>query len=209
MTVAPSIPPLPSQQKYGVIYADPPWSFRTWSAKGTGRSAVSHYDCMDFAAIASLPIANLAADDCALLLWATDPMLPRALDLIDAWGFTYKTVGFTWAKTNEKSATYFTGMGYWTRSNPEQCLLATRGKPVRQAKNVPQLVVAPRREHSRKPDEVAERIERLLPGPYIELFARRTRQGWDSWGDQASLFNGGTVSTRRQPSNLNKLPLSA
>jgi N6-adenosine-specific RNA methylase IME4 len=194
--------PFPSCQKYGVIYADPPWSFRTWSNKGTGRSAVSHYDCMDFTDIAALPVASIAADDCTLLLWATDPLLPKALELIDAWGFTYKTVGFTWAKTNAKSEGYFTGMGYWTRSNPEMCLLATRGKPARSVKDVRQLVVAPRREYSRKPDEVAERIVRLLAGPYIELFARTARRGWDSWGDQASLFDGGPVSTRRQPSNL-------
>jgi N6-adenosine-specific RNA methylase IME4 len=209
MTAQPTILPLPSHQKYSVIYADPPWSFRTWSDKGTGRSAVSHYDCMDFTDIAALPVASIAADDCALLLWATDPLLPKALELIEAWGFTYKTVGFTWAKTNAKSEGYFTGMGYWTRSNPEMCLLATRGKPVRLDKSVPQLVVAPRREHSRKPDEVRDRIERLLPGPRIELFARTTRHGWDSWGDQASLFDGGSVSTRRQPSNVNKLPLPA
>jgi N6-adenosine-specific RNA methylase IME4 len=110
-----------------VIYADPPWSFRTWSPKGTGRSAVSHYDCMDLKSIAALPVANLAADNCTLLLWVTDPMLPRAFELITAWGFKYCTVGFTWVKTNSKSPGFFTGMGYWTRSNPEQCLLATRG----------------------------------------------------------------------------------
>src|SRR5215467_11422516 len=80
--------------KYGVIYADPPWSFRNWSAKGTGRNAVSHYDCLDFAALAGLPISDFAAEDCALFVWATDPLLPRAFDLIHAWGFEYKTVGF-------------------------------------------------------------------------------------------------------------------
>src|SRR5262245_66281291 len=78
---------LSNGRRYGVIYADPPWSFRTWSSKGTGRSAISHYDCLDFPALAVLPIAELAADDCVLFLWATDPFLPRALELIEAWNF--------------------------------------------------------------------------------------------------------------------------
>src|SRR5262249_53701782 len=124
---------------YSVIYADPPWNFRTWSAKGTGRGAVSHYDCLSFEALAALPVSQLAAPDCALFLWATDPMLPRAFELIRAWGFEYKTVGFYWVKLNAKAKTadsYFTGLGYWTRANPEQCLLATRGSPKRLAKNV-------------------------------------------------------------------------
>ncbi len=191
--------------RYGAIYADPPWHFRNWSAKGTGRNAVSHYDCLDFATLASLPIAQLAADDCALFLWATDPLLPRALDLIRAWGFEYKTVGFYWVKLNtaaKHEADFFTGLGYWTRANPEQCLLATRGKPPRKAKDVRRLIVERRREHSRKPDDVRNRIERLVDGPYLELFARETKLGWHCWGDQAGLFDRGAVETRRQPYQL-------
>jgi N6-adenosine-specific RNA methylase IME4 len=191
------------QRKYGVIYADPPWSFRNWSAKGTGRNAVSHYDCFDADKLAALPIADLAASDCALFLWAVDPLLHRALDLIRAWGFEYKTVGFTWVKLNAKpkhGADFFTGLGYWTRANPEQCLIATRGKPARLAKDVRRLVVESRREHSRKPDCVRDRIERLVAGPYLELFARETKTGWDCWGDQVGLFDQGPVVTRRQPS---------
>jgi N6-adenosine-specific RNA methylase IME4 len=193
------------QTKYRVIYADPPWSFRNWSAKGTGRNAVSHYDCMDLETLAALPINDLAADDSVLFLWATDPMLPRAFELIDAWGFELKTVGFYWVKLNRAakgSSDYFTGLGYWTRGNPEQCLLATRGKPQRRSKSVRRLVVERRREHSRKPDEVRDRIEKLVPGPYIELFARETKPGWDCWGDQVALFDHGTTRTRRQPSSL-------
>ena len=191
--------------RYAAIYADPPWSFRNWSAKGTGRNAVSHYDCLDFSALTALPLASLAADDCALFLWTTDPLLPRALDLIQAWGFEYKTVAFYWVKLNAKpkhEADFFTGLGYWTRANPEQCLLATRGKPPRQAKDVRRLIVEKRREHSRKPDSVREKIERLVQGPYLELFARETKPGWDCWGDQAGLFDHGTLTTRRQPSRL-------
>src|SRR5262249_36261512 len=130
----------------GAIYADPPWSFRNWSAKGTGRNAVSHYDCLDFASLAALPVANIAAPDCVLFLWATDPLLPQAFELIRAWGFDYKTVGFYWLKQNSKSAdSYFTGLGYWTRGNPEQCLLATRGSPKRCSKAVRKLVIDKRR----------------------------------------------------------------
>lgn len=191
--------------KYGAIYADPPWSFRNWSDKGTGRNAISHYDCLDRQTLASLPVADLAAEDCVLFLWVTDPMLPDAFELIKAWGFTFKTVGFYWVKLNAASKNntdYFTGLGYWTRANPEQCLLATRGKPRRQAKNVRRLVVDRRREHSRKPDCIRERIERLVDGPYLELFARETKPGWECWGDQITLFNQVSVSTRRQPSSL-------
>lgn len=189
-------------KKYGVIYADPPWSFKTWSAKGTGRGAVSHYDCMSFSTLAALPVSELAADDCALFLWVVDPMLDKAFELIQAWGFQYKTVGFYWVKQNMKSDGFFTGLGYWTRANPEQCLLATKGKPIRLARDVPRLIVAPRREHSRKPDQVRGRIERLVGGPYLELFVRETHSGWDGWGNQIGLFDSGSVETRRQPSNL-------
>jgi len=191
--------------KYAVIYADPPWQFYTWSAKGTGRSAVSHYRCADVEALAALPVGDFAAHDSVLLLWAPDPLLPRALDLIRAWGFEYKTVGFYWVKLNASAkheADFFTGLGYWTRANPEQCLLATRGKPTRKAKDVRRLAVERRREHSRKPDCIRDRIERLVDGPYLELFARETKKGWDCWGDQVGLFDMGTARTRRQPSRL-------
>ena len=107
-----------------------------------------------------------------------------------------------WVKQNKASEGFFTGLGYWTRANPEQCLLATRGKPGRLAKDVRRLVVAPRREHSRKPDQIRELIERLVQGPYLELFARETKPGWDCWGNQVGIFDAGEVNTRRQPSRL-------
>jgi N6-adenosine-specific RNA methylase IME4 len=166
---------------------------------------VSHYDCLDFSVLAALPVADLAANNCALFLWVPDPMLPRAIELIKAWAFEYKTVAFHWVKLNSKAkhqADYFTGMGYWTRANPELCLLATRGKPARLAKDVRRLVVDRRREHSRKPDCVRQQIERLVAGPYLELFARESKPGWECWGDEAGLFDNGSVATRRQPSRL-------
>jgi N6-adenosine-specific RNA methylase IME4 len=202
--------PFSKQHKYGAIYADPPWSFRNWSAKGTGRNAVSHYECLDFSKIAELPIADFAADNCALFLWAADPLLPRAMELIRSWGFEYKTVAFYWVKLNSAAkheTDYFTGLGYWTRANPEQCLLATRGKPMRRAKDVKRLVVEKRREHSRKRDCVRDRIERLVGSPYLELFARETKANWDSLGNQNGLFDQGTVPTRHQPSRLVDTPM--
>ncbi len=203
------MPSSPPQSEYRVIYADPPWSFATYSDKGKGRSAQAHYDCLGMDDLCKIPVREWAARNCALFLWTTDPLLPQALQLIEAWGFTYKTVGFYWAKLNRSAPRkrfaekdFFTGLGFWTRANVEQCLLATRGKPKREAKDVRRLVIAPRREHSRKPEEVYGRIERLLGGPYLELFARGTRPGWDSWGDQSGLFDTGPVETRRFPSDL-------
>ena len=201
--------------KYSVVYADPAWAFKTWSEKGTGRGAVAHYRVSPFEALSTMDIAQYAAKDCALFLWTTDTHLPQALKLIEVWGFRYSTVAFTWAKTakhadlnalaaNTTKDFPFSG-GYWTRANPEQCLLATRGHPKRVAANISQLLIAPRREHSRKPDEIYDRIERLISrGPYVELFARRTPPaGWDAKeSDELGLFDHGPVKTRNRPSNL-------
>ena len=143
-----------------------------------------------------------------LLLWTTDPLLDKALDVIRAWGFTYKTVGFCWAKLNKSPALlynekdFFTGLGFWTRANPELCLLATRGHPRRRSRSVRKLIVSPRREHSRKPDEAYERIEALCEGPYLEMFARAPRPGWDGWGNQSEGFADGAFPARRWPANL-------
>ncbi|WP_431860206.1 MT-A70 family methyltransferase [Azospirillum sp.] len=178
---------LPPAKRYGVIYADPPWRFKNYSKKGEGRNANRHYACMSIADIKALPVTALAADDCVLLMWATDPLLERAFEVIKAWGFTYKTVGFYWTKTNADGSP-FMGSGYWTRANPEQCLLATRGRPKRLSKGVRRWITAPVREHSRKPDEVYGRIERLVGGPYVELFSRSGAAGWDAWGDQVGKY---------------------
>jgi N6-adenosine-specific RNA methylase IME4 len=176
--------PVP-ERKYSVIYADPPWSYEVWSGAGKDRAAENHYPTMDLDAIKALPVERLAAEDCALFLWAVMPQLPEAIEVLRAWGFEYKTCAFVWVKTTQDGERPATGMGYWTRSNAEICLLATKGAPMRMAADVHQVVQTPRMEHSRKPDEVAERIERLVPGPYIELFSRRAREGWDAWGNQA------------------------
>lgn len=168
----------------GVIYVDPPWTFRTYSGKGKQRSAERHYDVMSLDEIQAMPVAQLAAKDCALLLWGVCPELPGALEVIKQWGFEYSTVAFTWVKQNRSGEGLFTGMGYHTRSNVELCLLGLRGSPERLAKDVHQVVMTPVGEHSVKPEEVRRRIKRLYPGPYLELFARRPVDGWTVWGNE-------------------------
>jgi N6-adenosine-specific RNA methylase IME4 len=175
-------------KRFGVIYADPPWSFEVYTGKDKQRSAERYYDTMSLDDIKALPVNNLAAEDCALFLWAVNPELPGALDVIRSWGFEYKTVGFTWVKQNRGGEGLFMGLGYWTRANAESCLLATRGSPPRMAKDVPQVVMAPLAEHSHKPEEIRRRIERLVPGPYLELFARRAVEGWTVWGNEIRGF---------------------
>jgi N6-adenosine-specific RNA methylase IME4 len=182
--------------KYGVILADPPWSFEVWSKDtGNGRSAESHYSTMTMRQIARLPVDELAAKDCVLFMWACWPSIADALRIIESWGFTYKTCGFDWMKADNTQPHFFqdevpaqVGMGYWTRANTEPCLLAIRGKPKRLNADVRMGIIAPRREHSRKPDGIHERIERLVAGPYVELFARQKRPGWDVWGNQTDKF---------------------
>ena len=206
---------------FGCILADPPWRFATFSAKGRGRcpdgplsakaarnlsrqnSPERHYATMTLDEIKALPVQGSAARDCVLLMWAVDPMLPQAIEVGQAWGFTFKTVGFVWAKerrtTSRRGADmsapdhkrFPMGTGYWTRANPELCLLFTRGKPKRVSAAVRKLLIAPRREHSRKPDEQYERIEQLVDGPYLEMFARTARNGWSAWGNQVGKFDVG------------------
>lgn len=170
---------------YSVIYADPAWTFKTYSNKGKGRSAEAHYDCMSLEDIKALPVSDWAAKDCVLLMWITDPMLEKGFEVIKSWGFIFKTVGFYWVKTSKDGIKYPINCGYYSRGNPEQCLLATRGKPKRLNADVRKLIISPRREHSRKPDEIYDRIERLFDGPKLEMFARQSYPGWDAWGLQA------------------------
>lgn len=179
---------------YGAILADPPWHYEVW-AEGSKRNASSKYDLMDSPDISLMPVSDLAAPDCVLFVWITWPKLYDSLDVIKAWGFEYKTCAFAWIKGNNTQPDFFqeetkaqVGMGYWTRANSEVCLLATRGKPKRLNMDVRQAIIAPRREHSRKPDGIHERIERLVAGPYLELFARQKRAGWDCWGNQTDKF---------------------
>ena len=170
--------------QYKVILADPPWSWKAWGKKGEKKSAKKHYSVMEPVDLCGLPVADRAAADAVLFMWCLNSMLGDALKLVDAWGFTYKTAGFVWVKTNRQSGSLFWGLGYHTRQNAELCLLATRGKPKRLSGGVHQVIMSPRREHSRKPDEIYDRIEQLYPGPYLEMFSRTDRDGWDAWGDE-------------------------
>ena len=183
---------------YRAIMVDPPWSFKSWSDKGKNRVpdamvrqkglAERHYKTMSMNDIKNLPVGDLALKDAVLLLWAVDCMLPEAIEMGRHWGFKFKTVAFTWAKTKLDGG-FHMGLGYWTRGNPEQCLLFTRGFPKRQSASVRQLIVSRRQGHSVKPDEAATRVETLLEGPYAELFARSPRDGWDCWGDQLGKYS--------------------
>lgn len=172
--------------KYKIIYADPPWSFRTYSNKGKGRAPERHYNCMTLADIQNLPVEKLADKDAVLFLWVTYPLLQEGLDTIKRWGFTYKTCAFSWIKKNKSKDSLFQGLGFYTRANNEICLLATRGKPLKRiSHSVQQVVVSKIREHSRKPDEVLERIVQLFGDlPRIDLFARQQYDGWTCVGNQ-------------------------
>lgn len=179
-------------KRFGSIGSDPQWKFLTRSAAGEGRSANIHYKTEEVDRIKDLPVGELLADDGAFYMWMVDWCPQDALDLLSHWGLRHVTTAFTWVKTNgddtdlnvwEKS-TWHLGQGYWSRANPEQCWLATKGNPKRLYADVRQLIVAPVMEHSRKPDEWLDRIERLTEGDYLELQARRPRKGWTSWGDE-------------------------
>ena len=142
---------------------------------------------MSIEELCALPVADLAAPDSALFLWATFPQLPEALRLIEAWGFTYKSVAFVWLKKNKKADSWFYGLGFWTRGNAEICLLATKGHPKRQAANIHQFIISPIEAHSKKPDEARAKIISLMGDlPRVELFARQTPPGWAVWGNEVT-----------------------
>ena len=171
-------------KKYQIIYADPPWSYKTWTAKGGHKSASAHYQTMEKKDIQEMPIKEIADNDCTLFLWVTMPNLIEGIELIEKWGFTYKTCAFDWVKIY-KSGKPVVGLGYWTRANAELCLLATKGKPKRINNSVSQIVIEQPREHSRKPDCVRDRIVQLMGDlPRIELFCRHPEQGGDSMGNE-------------------------
>jgi len=171
-------------KKYNIVYADPPWNY-TDKCNAGKRGAEFKYSCMNIDDIKSLNISNISADDAVLFLWVTFPMLQEGLDTIKAWGFTYKTIAFNWVKRNKKAESWFWGMGNWTRSNSEVCLLGVKGKPKRLNANVHSVIDTPIETHSKKPDIVRDKIIHLVGDlPRIELFARETIDGWDSMGNE-------------------------
>lgn len=184
-------------KQFDVIEADPPWLYRTWSEAGNA-IARNHYDLMSLDDLKALPVAEIAAPDCALFLWATYPLFPEALELGKAWGFTYKTVAFEWVKRAKRANKWHFGMGHWTRANAEPCLLFTRGNPKRKSAGVSQIIsdctpdeflyetvtmIEPVMKHSVKPEKVYGAIEQLTGSSYLRLFARDERLNWTSLGD--------------------------
>lgn len=173
-----------TQNKYDIIYADPPWRYNDKRGNDPKAGGIT-YQTMVLEDIKRLPVKDLAEKDCALFMWVTMPMIREGLEVIEAWGFKYITCAFTWIKLNPKSDGIYSGMGQWTNGNAELCLLARRGKPKRVARNVKQVVVAHRERHSKKPDEVRDRIVNLMGDKRrIELFAREHAEGWDCWGNE-------------------------
>jgi N6-adenosine-specific RNA methylase IME4 len=180
-----------SGRRFPTIYGDPAWPWATWSYGGRVRSCADHhYPLSTLDQIKALPIAPLAADDAVLILWCTWPHIAIGshVEVIRAWGFEPSTAAFVWVKQKPNGSGLHTGMGYYTRSNSEVCLLATKGSPLRLATDVHQIVLMPVGEHSAKPEEVRRRIERLFAGPHLELFGRlhgrEPPPGWTVWGNE-------------------------
>lgn len=178
-------PPLPVVEGgYQIILADPPWRFATYSDKGKSRSAERHYGCMALDAIKALPVAAHAARDAVLYLWVTCPFAELAYQVVHAWGFTYKSQ-VVWVKTTADGAGLSVGTGYYYRGNAELLYICTRGKGLpRLSHGEPNVILSPRREHSRKPDEQYSLVNTLYGTDYrrLEMFARQPTPGWETWG---------------------------
>lgn len=181
---------------YATALVDPPWRFNAYDGKGglatNARKwglADVHYLTMEPEELRALPVADLLAKDAALFMWVVDANLAEALELGKAWGMTYKTIAFCWVKSREGYSPW-PSLGYWTRKGAELCLLFTRGAPKRLRKDIEQVVFCPRGAHSAKPEIVYERVESLVAGPYLEIFARHTRKNWAGWGAQYGIRDG-------------------
>lgn len=185
-------------EHYSCIVSDVPWHFKSNSKANPGRNPLAHYDCMSLDEIAALPVKQVAADDAWLFFWITGPFLAIGahLPIFKAWGFEPSGMGFVWIKLNPRAPQMIfmpqdiaTGGGFTTRKNAEFCLIGRRGSPKRLSAGIHEVIIAPRREHSRKPDESIERIERFCVGPRLELFGRQSRPGWEVRGNQATMFD--------------------
>jgi N6-adenosine-specific RNA methylase IME4 len=175
--------------RFNVVYCDPPWAYRKTALvdRGRARAVEKEYRTMQPEDIAALSVASISADDAVLFMWATWPKLPEALHVMRSWGFAYKTVGFVWEKSS-RHGKVFMGMGFYTRANTEVVLVGTRGRGLpRLDASVHQIVHAPIGRHSAKPEEDPARIDRLYSGSRVELFARATRRGWVTWGNDPAL----------------------
>lgn len=178
---------------YSTIMADPPWHFK---GGVNSRHAAAKYQTMRIEDIRALPVRDLADENCALFLWSSPPFLQLSLTVMAAWGFRYVSTAFVWIKLRKShrdalflDSDMFMSLGLTTRKNSEFCLLGKRGKPKRLSTTVNEVIVSGRREHSRKPDEAYRRAAQLYPGPRLELFARESREGWYSWGNEKEKFD--------------------
>lgn len=195
------------RRHFACICANPPWHFKARTALQTAnwtsrRDVEKHYGVMGLEDIKALPVKELATPDAHLFLWTTGPMLEKSFEVMEAWGFRYSAVAFTWVKLRRShnplqlrilpaaESDLHVGLGLTTRKNSEFVLLGRRGNARRIAKDVREIIMSPVREHSRKPDEFFARVERYCAGPYLELFSRQTRHGWTAWGNEAGKFDG-------------------
>ena len=187
-------------KKYNVIYADPPWKYKQKKCNG---AAENHYATMSLRQMMRVPISHIADTNCCLLLWCTSPMIPRAVKLMKHWGFNYCTFFFVWVKTKRSQPHVpVCGLGNWTRSSTEVCLLGVKGKPLRfrKSRSVAQVIMEPRRDHSRKPETARRRIIDFFGNhdntKKIELFSRDPRNTeWDVWGLETEKYQSSSPPT--------------
>lgn len=177
-----------TENKYSIIYADPPWKYNDRmvmrGVHGNIRGAESFYNTMTLEDIKALPVKEITEKNAILFLWVTMPFLSQTQEVMESWGFKYKTCGFTWIKTT-KTGKIHTGMGHYTRGNAELCLIGVRGGWKTQSHKVSQVVLSMIRRHSQKPDEIRDKIVELCGDvSRIELFARQSVDGWDCWGNE-------------------------
>lgn len=176
-------------KKYKIIYADPPWKYERVKQYQDNKRRFENlkpYSVMSMEAMCALPIRNVIDDNCACFLWTTDSHLKEGIELLEAWGFRYKTVAFNWIKKTNKGRV-FVNFAPWTLKSSELCLLGTKGtmSKYKKSNNVRQLIEAERTVHSKKPVEAIKRIEELFGNiPRLEMFCRFPREGWDVWGDE-------------------------
>lgn len=177
-----------ADNRFRTIYADPPWRFQNRSGKvAPEHKRLNRYDTMSLEEIKALPVVDIADDQCHLHLWVPNALLPDGIEVLHTWGFEYKT-NLVWEKVRKDGEPDGRGVGFYFRNVTELLLFGIRGKQNRTlapARSQVNLIRTQKREHSRKPDEMVDLIERCSPGPYLELFARGTREGWLTWGNQA------------------------
>ena len=186
------------EKRYSTIYADPPWRFQNRTGKvAPEHKRLTRYETMTIGEIKDLPVESISADKCHLYLWVPNALLPDGLAVLEAWGFKYKG-NIVWEKVRKDGEPDGRGVGFYFRNVTELLLFGIRGsnnRTLAPARSQVNLIRAQKREHSRKPDEIISVIEKCSSGPYLELFARGNREGWDMWGNQADFAYEPTWST--------------